>query len=81
MAVKTITIDMEAYELLAAEKRGKESFSQVIKRRLKKNSTSANLLRNLPRLALSRETLDHVDKLIVLRTSSSSDSPILGEDH
>ena len=80
MAVKTIIIDMEAYELLAAEKRGKVSFSQVIKRRLKKNSSSANLLRNLHRLTLSQDTLDHADKLIELRTNSISDSPILGED-
>ncbi len=32
MGVKTLTITEEAYELLAREKRGKESFSEVIKR-------------------------------------------------
>ena len=32
LGVKTLTITEEAYELLAREKKGKESFSEVIKR-------------------------------------------------
>jgi predicted CopG family antitoxin len=32
MGVKTLTITEEAYELLSREKKGKESFSEVIKR-------------------------------------------------
>lgn len=32
LGVKTLTITEEAYDLLAREKRGKESFSEVIKR-------------------------------------------------
>jgi predicted CopG family antitoxin len=54
-AVKTITIDMEAYNILFSEKKQGESFSQVIERRLKKNSTAKNLLYNLELFTLSNE--------------------------
>ena len=79
MAVKTITIDIEAYEILAAEKRGNESFSQVIKRKLKEKSTASNLLRNLPKCALSEDTLSNIDRIIEDRKCSLPDSIILGE--
>lgn len=79
MAVKTITIDMEAYEILAAEKRGNESFSQVIKRKLKEKSTASNLLRNLPKCSLSEDTLSNIDRIIEDRKSSLPDSIILDE--
>ncbi len=44
MAVKTITIDMEAYELLAAARRSNESFSTVIKNVLVPASHTASAL-------------------------------------
>jgi len=48
MAVKTITIDMEAYELLSAARQGTESFSTVIKHTLAPASrTASGLLRYL----------------------------------
>ena len=40
MATKTITITEDAYGLLAAEKKNKESFSDVIKTHFKKHSFS-----------------------------------------
>jgi predicted CopG family antitoxin len=65
MAVKTITIDLEAYERLAAAKGENESFSRVIKRLVPgKRSSAADLLVNLPRAALSSETLDRVDEIL-----------------
>ena len=60
MAVKTITIDMDAYEILARRKRPGQSFSAVIKEHLGKRKTAATLLRVLPSLALKEKTLDHI---------------------
>lgn len=64
MAVKTITIDMEAYEILAREKRPGQSFSTVIKEHFSKRKTAATLLRALPLLTLEEETLDHIEEQI-----------------
>ncbi len=44
MAVKTITVTEEAYKLLAKEKKGEESFSQVIKRLTGDRGTLADSL-------------------------------------
>ena len=65
MAVKTITIDMEAYEMLAERKRPGESFSGVIKRIASDERYSAhNLLAHLEEIALSKETLDAVEAVV-----------------
>ena len=77
MAVKTITIDLEAYELLAAEKRGDESFSKVIKRRLRPACTAANLLENLDAVVLSEGALDKIEEVVSRRRESPAFSPIL----
>ncbi len=68
MAVKTITIDIAAYDALSKRKRTNESFSQVIKRILREDRYSAkNLLSHLTATALSDETLDAVEKQVRLR--------------
>ncbi|MFC1706429.1 antitoxin VapB family protein [Planctomycetota bacterium] len=77
MAVKTITIDMEAYSLLAADKREGESFSKVIKRRLRPLCTAAALLAKLDQLRLSEDTLDRLDHLVEARRDSVAESPII----
>ena len=70
MAVKTITIDMDAYALLSAEKRGNESFSRVIKRRLLPARTARSLLAALPGCLLSPEALDLTEAVVRDRVRS-----------
>ena len=72
MAVKTITIDMDAYSLLDAEKRTGESFSKVIKRKLSEAPAASDLLRHLDRIRISDETLDRLEDIVRQR----ADSPV-----
>ena len=60
MAVKTITIDMEAYERLSRLKDG-DSFSQVIKKSLPAlGSTAGDLLAALDANPVSIETVEAI---------------------
>ncbi len=77
MPVKTITIDMEAYDLLAGEKRGNESFSRVIKRRFRRANTARALLERLDEVCLSESTLKSLDKIVRARADSPAESPKL----
>jgi predicted CopG family antitoxin len=76
MAVKTITIDLEAYDALARHKRPGESFSDVIKKQFK-GGTAADLLRAAQRANVSEETLDLVERQIKLRRRSRPRIPKL----
>ena len=68
MAVKTITIDMESYSLLASRKRSGESFSKVIKRTLgEEGKTGKNLLLHLKDLNISDDFLDHMEDVAAER--------------
>ena len=77
MAVKTITVDMDAYELLSAEKRRDESFSKVIKRRLRPARTARSLLAVLPECLLSADTLEHTEMIVRSRANSPAMSPAI----
>lgn len=74
---KTIKIDLEAYEILAREKRPGQSFSTVIKEHFGKRKTAAALLRALPSLSLEEETLDHIEERIKGRRRSPARIPRL----
>lgn len=64
MAVKTITIDLEAYDALAREKQPGQSFSQVIKQHFGRRTTGRDLAERLRGLTLSESTLDVLDRVI-----------------
>ena len=80
MAVKTITIDIEAYNRLVEEKKGKESFSVVIKRITSKNRTGRRLLDNLSGIALSDDALQHTEGILKSRSQDLIQSPIIEEE-
>ena len=67
MAVKTITIDLEAYDTLARRKRPGQSFSDVIKEHLGKRGTGRELADVIARNPLSPETLDALDEIVKAR--------------
>lgn len=75
MAVKTITIDVEAYEALARRKRPGQSFSQVIKQHFAGGSTGRDLLAAVKRISISEPTLDAVAAQIRARRRSRARVP------
>jgi predicted CopG family antitoxin len=67
MAVKTITIDIEAYALLASRKRDGESFSQVIKAHFGPQPTAGRFLSKIRTLRVSASTLDLMERQVRAR--------------
>lgn len=66
MAVKTITIDIEAYELLSREKREGQSFSQVIREHFGPRPTAGRFLALLKSksVRISEEALDAMERQV-----------------
>lgn len=77
MAVKTITIDVEAYEILSRGKKPGQSFSQVIKERLGRAKTGRDLWHALAGALPSSETLDYADRLVRSRRRHVARAPKL----
>lgn len=67
MAVKTITIDMEAYGLLSRYKREGQSFSQVIKAHFGPQPTAGRFRELVKTVGVSGDALDHMDALVKRR--------------
>lgn len=70
MTGKTITLDLEAYGILSRSRRPGQSFSQVIKERLRPVSTAADLKRAVRDVKVSEATLDAVEELVRERSES-----------
>jgi len=64
MAVKTITIDLEAYAALSRHKRAGQSFSQVIKAHFGPQPTAGRLLERIRETRMSAEALDAMDAIV-----------------
>ena len=77
MAVKTITIDMDAYTLLASRKRQGQSFSSVIKESLGGKATAKDLLKILSSIDVEEATLDHIEEQVARRKKHPAKAPRL----
>jgi predicted CopG family antitoxin len=77
MAVKTITIDMEAYDLLSRQKREGQSFSQVIKEHFSGARRGRDLRAALQEASLSEEALDAIEAQIENRRAHIAKAPEL----
>jgi predicted CopG family antitoxin len=77
MAVKTITIDIAAYEALARRKRAGESFSDVIKAHFAAGGIGVDLLAAAKRVRLEADTLDGLERAVSDRKRSRARVPKL----
>ena len=67
MAVKTITIDLEAYALLSRDKREGQSFSQVIKAHFGLQPTAGRFLARVRAIRVSAPALDAMERQVRAR--------------
>jgi predicted CopG family antitoxin len=77
MAVKTITIDLEAYEILSRYKDGRKSFSEVIKSELGRRSRGRDLRRVIEKLRMGEDAIDAIDAQIRKRRRERARTPKL----
>ena len=77
MAVKTITIDLEAYDALARLKQPGQSFSQLIKAHFGPRKTAGEFRRALRAASVSDATLDALEDVVNSRRASRARVPSL----
>lgn len=71
MATKTITIDLEAYDRLKAVQKETESFSQVIKRVVRRPLDVQGFVKKLDEQSLSDEAAAAIERHVQKRHSPS----------
>lgn len=64
MAVKTITIDLEAYALLSSHKQDGQSFSQVIKSHFGPQPTAGRFLQRLRSAGVSEPAVNAMETVV-----------------
>ncbi len=67
MAVKTITIDLEAYDALARRKRPGQSFSDVIKAQFRGSGRGQDLLTAARAVRVDARTVDAIEARVASR--------------
>jgi predicted CopG family antitoxin len=77
MAVKTITIDMAAYDALSRHKRAGQSFSDVIKAHFGAGGTGRELLAAARGVRLESSTIARLEKGVANRKRSRARPPQL----
>jgi len=77
MALKTISLDAEAYAALARKKRQDQTYSEVIKAHFGRRTTGGDLERVLADLKVSEDTLDAIEEQIRARSESPVRAPEL----
>ena len=72
MAVKTITIDIDAYNILSRHKEPGQSFTQVIKAHFGGRRTGKELQAALRNIKLSKESLEAIDLQVKARRTNKA---------
>ncbi|MFL6195911.1 MAG: antitoxin VapB family protein [Thermoanaerobaculia bacterium] len=72
MAIRTVKLDDEAYEILTRAKRPGQTFSDAVKERLGsgRRSTARDLLAAARDANLSEDTLDRIEEVVQARRQS-----------
>ena len=78
MAVKTITIDISAYDLLSRHKAVGQSFSQVIKAHFGRQPTAATFRALARGIRVSHDALDAMEAQVRMRTKHPARLRVLG---